>query len=1621
VSEAIRLYSGSLTFDLERQIDELCDEFEAQLKRETVPDVDEYLLRLPVSAHRRFLHEVTKLLREYSQRQMAVRGKRRDEQLPPKGTGEPPEIGATTRAFLDRSLQILQQIDDAGDRFEEAIAQGQLLLVEDMIRGVDSDARPRLLRELLRLEMEFRAKKGETPSLAAYRNRFPDQARLVKYLYLENFLPAQIGGFEIQRLLGRGGFGHVYQAWDPKLSRHVAIKVFRRDPADGLNRAGGLLFEARTAAQLRHASIVTVYAVLPDEDGDEFIVLEYVDGRSLEDLLRSRRLEPAEAAELVLEVVRALQHSHEHGLIHRDLKPANILLDQGRRPRVTDFGLALHLTDLRRSQDVGGTLPYMAPEQANGETHRLDARTDLWAVGVTLYRSLTGWLPFSGASHQELIEAIRYQEPKELLQHDASIPCELARIVKRCLAKRMGDRYQSADELVDDLTSYLSSSRIVGKRPLEQDDEQAAVIPKGLSSFDREDREFFLQLVPGPRDRRGVPESVRFWESRLRERDRSKTFRVGLLYGPSGSGKSSLLRAGVVPRLPGNVRTVIVEASRQGTEERIAQQLLQQLPEGQIPTGLADMLAVIREGRTMPPGDKLLLVIDQFEQWLHGWRPGGTQALIDALRQCDGARVQALVLVRDDFWMQATRFFRQLDIPLLDGFNAAAVDLFDKDHAVSVLGAFGVAYHRLSADRARWTIEHNRFLEQAVAGLSDDGLVVAVRLCIFAEMIKNRPWTPATLRDVGGRDRLGTAFLEEMFESRSASPARRMHRDAARAVLERLLPPSGSDIRGHLVSEHDLQVASGYAQHPAEFAELMRCLDQELRIVTPTAVEVNGTDSPDTVSPPSYQLTHDFLVSAIRAWLNQLRRRTLRGRSELRLAERAGEYCARSEARNLPSWWEWISIGLFTRWGRWKDPERAMMRAATRRHATRMGLLCVVVTLVIGLLYERVSSTRAEELVQALAMGDSRDVPVIANRLSGYSRWARPMLSAQLASSDAASGQHTRLLLGSLAVGDVRLEELYARLLDAEPFLSVAIADQMKHYGVLDSQFSRLQDSATNSSGPQAHERRLRALVALARIQSAKGIARWQGWGPEAADLLVKDLAIDPRYFDAWVNGLAPAKQWLVGPLCALSANNMTRPEERAVIAEVLVRYVDDPAQLVEMALNAHPRQLETFAKALQRSSNRVRPIVAAALSEGPFEGSEDEKDKLASRQANARLLLAHLGSDQHLWPALRHHPEPRVRSFLLHHLRTATMLPNWLDRLSRETDAGIRQAIVLAIGCKSNQTAGVDELPPPEVLLRIYNEDMDSGVHSAAEWALRQIGRSDLVEKALAELARIGRRPGFHWYVTPSRITMIIVDPPSEATLGSPPTEPDRDASDEAQWNCRFDRSFAISANEITQARFLELVPDYKEKLNETAPEPDCPVNAVTWTDALRFCRLLSEHDGISDSEMALPTADEMAKSKISVDLLKSGYRLPTEPEWEVACRAGTVTSRSYGYSPALLEHYACFASNAHGRSWRVGSGWPNAWGCFDMLGNMAEWCQNAYELVPTDRTINPRRPPGILALAYMTVRGNDFKSTSGAIRSANRRYDLALDGSSYSRGFRVAHTIKRLTGEPDTTATTH
>ena len=215
-------------------------------------------------------------------------------------------------------------------------------------------------------------------------------------------------------------------------------------------------------------------------------------------------------------------------------------------------------------------------------------------------------------------------------------------------------------------------------------------------------------MLPGPRDRDGLPESIRFWKRKIEQIDPDLTFKVGLIYGPSGCGKSSLVKAGLLPRLARHVLPVYVEATAEETEARLLKGLRKacpQLPQG---LGLVDSLANLRRGRILRPERKVLLVLDQFEQWLHARRGEENTELVAALRHCDGEHVQAVVLVRDDFWMAATRFMRDLEIRLIEGENSAAVDLFDLFTAKRVLIAFGRAYGVLPDKAADFTPNSRR-------------------------------------------------------------------------------------------------------------------------------------------------------------------------------------------------------------------------------------------------------------------------------------------------------------------------------------------------------------------------------------------------------------------------------------------------------------------------------------------------------------------------------------------------------------------------------------------------------------------------------------------------------------------------------------------------------------------------------------------------------------------------------------------------------------------------------------------------------------------------------------------------------------------------------------------------
>jgi hypothetical protein len=455
-------------------------------------------------------------------------------------------------------------------------------------------------------------------------------------------------------------------------------------------------------------------------------------------------------------------------------------------------------------------------------------------------------------------------EARPLRQIDDTIPREFERICQKAMAKRASERYSTGRDMADDLRHFLdteeasavsappvsSTARAASPpppreptpssiAPLRSDSEGRAVkiVPKGLRSFDRNDADFFLELLPGARDREGLPESLRIWKTRIETTDADSTFRVGLIYGPSGCGKSSLVKAGLLPRLGKHVLQVYVEATHEDTEARLLKGLRRICPD--LPSGmdLVDALSALRRGHVMQSGQKCVLVIDQFEQWLFGRHNEQSTELVAGLRQCDGEHVQAIVMVRDDFWMAATRFMRDLEIRLVEGENSAAVDLFDLMHARRVLVAYGRAFGVLAVTASEITSEQRSFVEQSVAGLAQDGKIIPVRLALFAEMVKGKPWTPATLRDVGGTQGVGVTFLEETFSSSTAPPEHRLHQKAAQEVLKALLPQRGTDIKGRMRSESELKAASGYAGRPRDFGDVISILDGELRLITPTDPE----------------------------------------------------------------------------------------------------------------------------------------------------------------------------------------------------------------------------------------------------------------------------------------------------------------------------------------------------------------------------------------------------------------------------------------------------------------------------------------------------------------------------------------------------------------------------------------------------------------------------------------------------------------------------------------------------------------------------------------------------------------------------------------------------------------
>ncbi len=1370
-------------------------------------------------------------------------------------------------------------------------------------------------------------------------------------------------------------------------------------------------------------------------------MLEFIEGQDLSALMKSQRLSIDRVAMLMIEIANAVSYAHSRDLVHRDLKPANVLIDVEGHSHVADFGLAIHESARwHRRGEVSGTPAYMSPEQVRGETHRLDGRSDIWSLGVILYEMLTGRRPFLGDDVELLFDDIAHGEPKPPRQIDPALPPELERICLQCLSKRMTERYSTAADLADDLRRWHHSTSAPRAAASETEAPEPAgvdvtagapkIIPKGLRAYDDNDADFFLELLPGARDRDGLPESVRFWKTRLDETDPDKTFSVGLIYGPSGCGKSSLIRAGLLPRLADHVQPVYVESHSGDTAARLLAALRKQCPDVSEDVSLQEMVASLRGRLWLPAGQKIVIVLDQFEQWLHSTSEAAENQLVDALRHCDGERVQCLILVRDDFWLAVSRFMRDLEVPLVEGHNSALADLFDPHHARKVLVEFGRAFGRLPDDLDEMTVTQDKFLDKAISGLCQGGKVIPVHLSLFADMIKGKSWVPETLQQIGGTEGVGVTFLEETFSSRTAPPEHRLHQNAARAVLKALLPGQHTDIKGHMRSYQELLEVSGYSQRRADFDDLLRILDSEIRLITPAdpaGMEFEVSQRHIESDTKYYQLTHDYLVPSLHDWLTRKQKETRRGRAELSLAERATLWMAKPENRQLPAWWEWANIRLRTRRKVWTAPQQRMMAKADRYYTLRALTLVVLFTLLGWGIVEGLTALQARSLVRALESADIGQVPAIVKELDGYRRWANPRLEKIVTETSKNSDERLHASLALLPADAGQVDYLYERLLNATPDeLPTIRAALLSHKQQLTDDLWAILDDTTKSDT----EQKLRAASALAMYEPAG--ERWNVVSQEIAHSLV---SVNPIFLGRWMRNLRPVRGQLTAPLSEIfrTHNGSYTESELSLATNVLADFAgDQPGVLADSLMDADATQFAVLFPRIDGHRDTAIQLLEAELDKKLTAAVEEpDKERLAKRQANAAVALWRMNSDNAIWSLLKHSSDPSVRSWLVHRLGPLGVEAKAIiKRLAEEKEVSTRRALILSLG-----ELEITRFTPDEretivaTLAEAYRDDSDPGIHGAAEWLLRQWGHTENIGQINKELSRLprssirqeGRTPEKakrQWFVNEQGHTLVVIPGPIEFLQGSPASEAGR-SSLELLCRVRIDRTFAIATKDVTIEQFQRFVLETPDFLHiestrlSAGDDPDQPQYSCTWYEAAAYCRWLSEKEGLAEDQMCYPPIPD-----IKVDmkmpgnyLRRTGYRLLSGAEFEYASRSGTSTNRYYGRSDKLLEKYAWYIENADRQPQPVGWLKPNDFGLFDTLGNLRKWCQESHQDQPqsindgvrVDSEDTSALESGVPRVIWGTAYWDDGAGCRCASRST---FTPARSGSGV--GFRIARTLE-------------
>jgi WD40 repeat protein/serine/threonine protein kinase len=691
--------------------------------------------------------------------------------------------------------------------------------------------------------------------------------------------------YEIRSPLGEGGMGAAYEAQDLRLGRVVVIKVLHA--ADSVGEANNeeaerlLLAEARRAAAVNHPNVATIYDV--GRAGElSYIVMERVEGETLARVLARGRLDLRRALDIAAAAAEALAAAHARAVIHCDIKPSNVMLAPDATVKVLDFGLARPARQfVSAAEDVtlvsisslsngarqsspspngtgthGGTLHYMSPEQLRGEW--LDARTDIFSLGVVLYETIAGRKPFDGASRADSLRATLGEEPPPLSACRDDVPLELEAVVRRALAKDRAERYQTAREMCEDLRRVRarldpfevrgeifdghtpeavpasSSGRarsawrrigravsVVSRRTVSPPAQASLtdVAFRGLLPFQEADRERFYGREA---------ETLALLRTVARH-----DFRFGVLFGESGCGKTSLLKAGLVPKLweegfvPVYCRAYTDPLAALLSECRKRSRL--EIREGELP------LDYLRRAGEELDGT-LVVICDQFEEFFINFRAAAERepfvSFVAACHRDTSLDVKFILSIRGDFLHLVSSEFEGRIPDTLASARLSRLRNFDEEAAAAVIERSARAAH----------LPFEEGLSRRVArDLADGGAVLPSELQIVGERLQSRRiFTVQDYRRAGGREQLVHGFLEDVIASSG-------ERETAQLVLR------------SLISEENTRLTLSASEIARRTQRSREAVARTLKLFVAARLLREMQDE----EPWRYELVHEYLVEKI--------------------------------------------------------------------------------------------------------------------------------------------------------------------------------------------------------------------------------------------------------------------------------------------------------------------------------------------------------------------------------------------------------------------------------------------------------------------------------------------------------------------------------------------------------------------------------------------------------------------------------------------------------------------------------------------------------------------------------------------------------------------------------------